>query len=82
MLIKIIVILLFGLILYSLGKALFFLRDSRSSTQTAKALTWRISLSLGVFVFLLMAFLLGWIKPHGLGSIMPTAQHIENTASK
>jgi hypothetical protein len=82
MLIKLIVILLFGLILYSLGKALFFLRDGQKSLQTAKALTWRISLSLCVFAFLLLAFLLGWIKPHNFASTMPSAQKLEKKTSK
>ncbi len=68
MLIKIIIIILFGFILFSLGKALFFLRNDHSSIQMARALTWRIGLSVGVFVFILLAFGLGWIKPNGIGS--------------
>ena len=82
MLIKIIIVLLFGLILFSLGRALFFLLDSRSSVQMAKALTWRISLSLGVFAFILLAFALGWISPHGFGNVIANPQNIENTESK
>lgn len=66
MLVKIIILLLFVLILFSLTRALLFLRSSQSSAQTAKALTWRIFLSLGVFAFILLAFIFGWINPHGL----------------
>jgi len=66
MLVKITILLLFVLILFSLTRALLFLRSSQSSVQTAKALTWRIFLSLGVFAFILLAFVFGWINPHGL----------------
>jgi hypothetical protein len=69
--IKIIVLLMFGLILFSLSKGLFFLLNNKSSVKMAKALTWRVSLSLGVFAFLLLAFVFGWIKPHGF-IIKPT----------
>lgn len=66
MLVKIIILFLFTLIFLSLTSALFSLRNSKSSIKMAKALTWRISLSLAVFFFLLLAFALGWIQPHGL----------------
>ena len=78
MLIKIIILLLFGLILFSLAQALFFLLNKKSSIQAAKALTWRISLSLGVFAFLLLAFALGWIKPHSLTGALKTHE-IQNS---
>jgi hypothetical protein len=30
-----------------------------------KALTWRIGLSVGLFVLLMLAYYQGWISPHG-----------------
>jgi hypothetical protein len=65
--IKIILVILLILILFSLGSALYFLiHDKGDSTRIVKALTWRISLSFLLFVLLLVAFALGWIRPHGL----------------
>ncbi|OGT58311.1 MAG: hypothetical protein A3F43_05125 [Gammaproteobacteria bacterium RIFCSPHIGHO2_12_FULL_42_10] len=67
MLAKLVVILLFLFIFYSLGSALYFLvRDRGDSTRIVKALTWRIGLSIALFVFLMIAFAVGWIKPHSL----------------
>lgn len=56
------------LILSSLFSALFFLiRDQGGSKRTLKALTWRIGLSVGLFLLLLAGYYLGLIKPHGVG---------------
>lgn len=67
MLAKIIVIATMLIILFSLGSSLFFLvKDKGHSNRTVKALTWRIGLSLTLFIFLFIAFSLGWIKPHSI----------------
>jgi hypothetical protein len=67
MIIKAIVLLLFVFIFFSLGSALFYLvRDKKSSTRAVKALTWRIILSIIVFILLMIAFAMGWIKPHAM----------------
>jgi len=51
-------------IFFSLGSALYYLvRDPGNSDRIVKALTWRIGLSLLLFVLLLIAFALGWISP-------------------
>jgi hypothetical protein len=51
----------------SLASGLFFLvRDPGDSKRTVKALTIRISISLILFVFLIISFKLGLIKPHGI----------------
>lgn len=68
MLTKIIVLIAMILILYSLGSSMYYLlNDKGESTRAVKALTWRVSLSLGLFVFLLVSFHFGWLHPHGLG---------------
>lgn len=67
MLVKIIIVLFIVFILYSLGSGLYFLvRNKSRSNAVVKALTWRISLSLILFILLFVAFALGWIKPHGI----------------
>lgn len=62
---KVIIILFLTLIFFSLGSALYYLiKDQGDSDRIVKALTWRIALSLVLFILLIIAFKLGWIKPH------------------
>ena len=57
---KIIVLLFIAAILASLGSALYFLiKDKGSSTRTARALTWRVALSVTLFVLLMAGFYFG-----------------------
>lgn len=65
-LIKAIIVLLFVFILFSLGSALYFLIKDRGSDRIVKALTWRIGLSIFLFILLFFAFAMGWITPHSL----------------
>lgn len=51
-------------ILFSLGSALYYLARGNKQGQMAKALSWRIGLSLLLFLLLLGAILMGWIQPH------------------
>ena len=64
---KIIVILFLLAILGSLGSGLFYLmKDKGSSERTVRALTVRISLSVLLFVLLILGYLTGLLQPHGL----------------
>lgn len=64
---KVVIILTMLIILVCLGSGLVFLiRDEGKTTRTVKALSWRIGLSLALFVFLLVAFSMGWIQPHAV----------------
>lgn len=55
-------------IFFSLGSALYFLvQDKGDSERIVKALTWRIGLSLVLFVLLMVAYAFGLITPHGVG---------------
>lgn len=64
---KLLVILILLAIIVSLGSGLYFLTsDQEASGRLARALTWRIGLSLALFVFLIIAGLLGWITPPGV----------------
>ena len=67
MIAKIIVITVLLAILASLGFALkSMVKDKDNPKRIAKALTTRITLSVVLFIFLLVAFSTGLIRPHGL----------------
>jgi hypothetical protein len=64
---KIFILVMMLIIFISLFSGLLFLvRDKAQSKRTVKALTWRIALSLGLFIFLIIAFAAHWINPHGV----------------
>jgi hypothetical protein len=65
--IKVLLVIVFIAIVASLASSLFFLvRDRGDSRRTVRALTWRIGLSLGLFLFIMLLVALDVIKPHGL----------------
>ena len=67
MITKLFIIFVMILIASSLISGLFFLvRDGAHSKRTVTALTLRIGISLSLFIFLLIAFKLGLIHPHGI----------------
>ena len=64
---RILVIAMLVLIVGSLGSALWFLiRDKGTSDRTVKALTVRISLSIGLFLLLMAGYYFGIIPKTGL----------------
>ncbi len=70
MLMKFIIILFLLTIVYSLASSFFFLvRDQGEGDRTVRRLTWRIGLSLTLFVLLWGAYQLGWIEPSGNGPV-------------
>jgi hypothetical protein len=75
MVIKILIIVFLITIIYSLASALFFLvRDHGESDRTVKRLTWRIGLSLILFLFLWGAHQLGWIESNSGPIHVPVAE--------
>ncbi|HSW93820.1 MAG TPA: twin transmembrane helix small protein [Gammaproteobacteria bacterium] len=67
--VKLVIILFLLVILYSLGSALYFLTHERTKAdadRVVKALTFRIGLSLLLFILLFVAYAIGWIQPHGI----------------
>ncbi|HBG31114.1 twin transmembrane helix small protein [Candidatus Macondimonas diazotrophica] len=67
MLVKTIIVVIFLGILYSLGSGLYFLlKDEKGERRTVQALTWRIGLSIALFVLILIGIATGVIQPHGL----------------
>jgi len=74
MVIKILIIVFLITILYSLGSAMIFLvKDHGEGDRTVKRLTWRIGLSLVLFLFLWVAYQLGWIEPNSGPIRVPVA---------
>ena len=68
MIIKIIIILMFVVILISLGAALYYLIQDRGTTKrTVNALTVRIAISVSIILLLILGYYSGVIQPHGIG---------------
>jgi len=66
-LIRILVFCLLAAILASLGTAFYHLSTGRGdSRKMLRALTWRIALSIALFLLLMVAWRFGYIAPHGL----------------
>lgn len=66
MIVKAIIIAFMLGILFSLGSGLYFLLFKEPTEQTVKALTWRIGLSMLLFILLIIGFFTGLVKPHGI----------------
>lgn len=68
MLSKILIVLILFVIIGSLFSGLFYLvRDKGASERTVRALTVRISLSVLLFVLLMIGYATGVLQPHGVG---------------
>ncbi|MGZ4958926.1 MAG: twin transmembrane helix small protein [Methylomonas sp.] len=83
MLIKIVAIVAFLAIIVSLGSALFHLvkpKDDAQPAKTAKALTYRIGLSLLLFILLFIAYATGLLQPQGIGARIQQS-HAEKAAN-
>jgi len=64
---KYLLLLFFIFIVYSLGSALYYMmKDNGGSKRMVKALTFRIGISILLFVFIVFSFWMGWIKPAGV----------------
>jgi len=69
MIVKFIIAIVFFVIVYCLGSALFYMMKHKdNSEQMLKALTLRIGLSVLLFIFLFLASMTGLLKPHGIQS--------------
>ncbi|MGY8527098.1 twin transmembrane helix small protein [Paracidovorax citrulli] len=64
---RIVIIVAFILILASLASALFFMmRDGSRTPNMVRSLTVRVGLSIALFVFIMIAFRMGWIQSTGI----------------
>ncbi len=66
MIFKIVILGLLAVVLLSLGSALVAMAKGDKSDKMLKALTWRIGLSVAIFILLLIGQAMGLITPHGL----------------
>ena len=66
MVFKIVILSLLFVVLISLGSALVAMARGDKSDRMLKSLTWRISLSVFIFILLLIGQATGLITPHGL----------------
>lgn len=68
MLIKVLVVLLLIAIVTALVfGGVFLVKDPSTSKRTVRALSWRVGLQLVLILLLVLAFFMGWLKPHGVG---------------
>lgn len=64
---KILIVTALAAILYQLGAGLYFMMVDHGSTgRTVRALTWRIGLSVGLILVVMLGVATGWIQPHGI----------------
>jgi hypothetical protein len=61
-----IVVLLLAIVASLVAGGFFLVRDPSRSRRTLNALTWRVALQLTLIIFLVLAFLMGWIHPHAV----------------
>ena len=67
MITKVIIVLFLFAIIGSLFSGLFFLmKDKGTSERTVRALTVRVSLSVLLFILLIIGFATGVLQPHGV----------------
>jgi amino acid transporter len=77
---KIIIVLLLLAVLASLASGMFFLiNDKGESDRTVKSLSIRITLSIALFLMLIIGYFTGMIQPHG---ISPEAPETERALQK
>ena len=61
---KILIVLFLLVIFYSLASSFWFLiKDKGQGDRTVRRLMWRIGVSLVLFLFLWVAYQMGWIEP-------------------
>lgn len=66
MIFKIVILTLLIVVIFSLGSALAAMAKGDKSDKMLKALSWRIGLSVAIFIILLIGQAMGLITPHGL----------------
>lgn len=63
-----IIIAFLAFIVINLFAGLFYMmQDKGTTTRTVKSLTWRIGLSVALFLLLIIGMATGVIEPHGVG---------------
>lgn len=64
---KLLIIGVLIVILWNLGAGLYYMMvDKGKSNRTVKSLSWRIGLSVGLIILVIIGIYTGVIKPHGI----------------
>ncbi len=64
---KLLIIGVLIVILYNLGAGLYYMMVDKGKTNRAvKSLSWRIGLSVGLILLVILGIYTGVIKPHGI----------------
>lgn len=64
---KLLVVLFLASVVFSLGTGLYYMmKDKGKGDRAVRALTWRISISIFLFILLLLGAQFGLIDPHGV----------------
>jgi len=71
MIIKIAIVIAMLAVLVSLFRSLYFLTTEKDSKRTVNNLSWRIGLSILLFVLIVVGIYTGVIEPHGLPTVKP-----------
>jgi len=68
MFMKILIVVFLIVILYCLGSGVYYLSKAGRANEInlAKSLTWRIGLSILLFLFIIFSYFMGWLHPHDL----------------
>ncbi|TQV73759.1 twin transmembrane helix small protein [Aliikangiella marina] len=69
MLIKLLIVAVMLIVLFSLFRSLYFLATEKDSKKTVNNLSWRIGLSILLFILLIVGMFTGVIEPHGLPTV-------------
>ena len=65
---KLVIILALIVIVWQLGAGLYYMMVDKGTTdRTVKALTWRIAVSVGLILAVMLMIYTGVIKPHDIG---------------
>jgi hypothetical protein len=68
MLLKLVIVaLLIGIVAALVFGGVFLVKDPSTSRRTLKALSWRVGLQVALIALLIVAFFMGWLKPHAVG---------------
>lgn len=80
--VKVVVLALLVASVVALFRALSaMMRGEGGEGKTVKALTWRIGLSIAIFLFLLLSMYMGWVKPHGVNPTQGYAGQADESSS-
>lgn len=64
---KLLIVAVFIAVLWNLGAALYYMMsDKGRSDRTVRSLTWRIGLSVGLILLVVLGIATGYIEPHGI----------------